>query len=171
MKKSKRVKNNCKDSRNLNRKLANEKNDYIKEKSSSSDTSSSSTESKVNYEELIAQINQLNLSFDTLLIILTAILLNIYYVYYTRTQALDTLNNTKYADLLIDGTKLPRITNAMFLYATAIFLEINYSNYENLNSVQGEERNCKEINKAYRTFFSTLLVLIATAMSRSNLEV
>ena len=166
MKKSKRVKNNCKDSRNLNRKLANEKNDYSKEKSSSSDTSSSSTESKVNYEELIAQI-----SFDTLLIILTAILLNIYYVYYTRTQALDTLNNTKYADLLIDGTKLPRITNAMFLYATAIFLEINYSNYENLNSVQGEERNCKEINKAYRTFFSTLLVLIATAMSRSNLEV
>ena len=58
-----------------------------------------------------------------------------------------------------------------FCMQQQFFLEINYSNYENLNSVQGEERNCKEINKAYRAFFSTLLVLIATAMSRSNLEV
>ena len=59
----------------------------------------------------------------------------------------------------------------MFLYATAIFLEINYSNYEKLDSVQGEQRDTKAINTAYRAFFSTLLVLIATAMSRSNLEV
>lgn len=143
----------------------------IDESKNDNNTTDASTESEIDYEALIAQVNQLNLSFDTLLIILTAILLNIYYVYYTRTQVLDTLNNTKCAECLIDGTKIPKISNTMFLYATGIFLEINYSNYEKLNLVQGEDRDTSAINKAYRAFFSTLLVLIATAMSRSNLEV
>ncbi len=164
-KKSKNIKNNYNDSKNSNEKIS--KNN----KESSNNATSDSTGNQVDYEALIEQINQLNLSFDTLLVILLAVLLNIYYVYYTRTQTLDTLNNTKYADLLIDGSKIPRISNAMFLYATGIFLQINYSNYERLNSVQGEERDARAINTAYRAFFSTLLVLIATAMSRSNLEI
>lgn len=164
----KEYKNNCKDSQDAKEEI---KKDSTNKSSSNSKTTDDSTENEINYEALIAQVNQLNLSFDTLLVILTAILLNIYYVYYTRTQVLDTINNTKCAELLIDGTKIPRISNAMFLYATAIFLEINYSNYEKLDSVQGEQRDAKAINTAYRSFFSTLLVLIATAMSRSNLEV
>lgn len=129
------------------------------------------SESDIDYKALIEQLNQLNLSFDTLLVILTAVILNIYYVYYTRTQVLDKLNNTSLSELLLDGTNIPRITNAMFLYATGIFLEINYSNYEKLNLVQGKERDVKAINTAYRSFISTLLVFIATALSRSNLEV
>lgn len=168
MKKSKNIKKNCKDSTNFKDKI---KDSNSNKSSSNSSTSDNSTESEIDYEALIAQVNQLNLSFDTLLVILTAILLNIYYVYYSRTQVLDTLNNTKCAELLIDGTKIPRITNSMFLYSTSVFLEINYSNYEKLNSVQGEQRDINAINTAYRAFFSTLLVLIATAISRSNLEV
>ena len=164
----KESKNNCKDSQNSKEEI---NKDSMDKNSSNSKTTGNSAENEIDYEALIAQVNQLNLSFDTLLVILTAILLNIYYVYYTRTQVLDTINNTKCAELLIDGTKIPRISNAMFLYATAIFLEINYSNYEKLESVQGEQRDTKAINTAYRAFFSTLLVLIATAMSRSNLEV
>ena len=164
----KESKNNCKDSQNSKEEI---NKDSMHKNSSNSKTTGNSAENEIDYEALIAQVNQLNLSFDTLLVILTAILLNIYYVYYTRTQVLDTINNTKCAELLIDGTKIPRISNAMFLYATAIFLEINYSNYEKLDSVQGEQRDTKAINTAYRAFFSTLLVLIATAMSRSNLEV
>lgn len=164
----KESKNNCKDSQNSKEEI---NKDSMHKNSSNSKTTGNSAENEIDYEALIAQVNQLNLSFDTLLVILTAILLNIYYVYYTRTQVLDTINNTKCAELLIDGTKIPRISNAMFLYATAIFLEINYSNYEKLDSVQGEKRDTKAINTAYRAFFSTLLVLIATAMSRSNLEV
>ncbi|MBC5630578.1 hypothetical protein H8S20_17105 [Clostridium sp. NSJ-6] len=164
----KESKNNCKDSQNSKEEI---NKDSMHKNSSNSKTTGNSAENEIDYEALIAQVNQLNLSFDTLLVILTAILLNIYYVYYTRTQVLDTINNTKCAELLIDGTKIPRISNAMFLYATAIFLEINYSNYEKLDSVQGEQRDIKAINTAYRAFFSTLLVLIATAMSRSNLEV
>ena len=164
----KESKNNCKDSQNSKEEI---NKDSMHKNSSNSKTTGNSAENEIDYEALIAQVNQLNLSFDTLLVILTAILLNIYYVYYTRTQVLDTINNTKCAELLIDGTKIPRISNAMFLYATAIFLEINYSNYEKLDSVQGEQRDIKAINTAYRAFFSTLLVLIATARSRSNLEV
>ena len=164
----KESKNNCKDSQNSKEEI---NKDSMHKNSSNSKTTGNSAENEIDYEALIAQVNQLNLSFDTLLVILTAILLNIYYVYYTRTQVLDTINNTKCAELLIDGTKIPRISNAMFLYATAIFLEINYSNYEKLDSVQGEQRDTQAINTAYRAFFSTLLVLIATAMSRSNLEV
>ena len=164
----KESKNNCKDSQNSKEEI---NKDSMHKNSSNSKTTGNSAENEIDYEALIAQVNQLNLSFDTLLVILTAILLNIYYVYYTRTQVLDTINNTKCAELLIDGTKIPRISNAMFLYATAIFLEINYSNYEKLDSVQGEQRDIKAINTAYRAFFSTLLVLIATVMSRSNLEV
>ena len=168
MRKSKNIKYNCKDNKKFKDEIKKESNN---KNSSNSNTANDSTEGEVDYEALIEQVNQLNLSFDSLLVVLIAILLNIYYIYYTRTQVLDTINNTKCAELLIDGTKIPKITNTMFLYTTAIFLEINYSNYEKLNSVQGNKRDINAINKAYRAFFSTLLVLIATALSRSNLEV
>ncbi|SCJ93313.1 Uncharacterised protein [uncultured Clostridium sp.] len=164
----KESRNNCKGRKNSKDEI---KKDSTSESSSNSNTTDDSVESEIDYEALIAQVNQLNLSFATLLVILMAILLNIYYVYYTRTQVLDTINNTKCAELLIDGAKIPKISNTMFLYATGIFLEINYSNYEKLNSVQGDQRDTNAINTAYRAFFSSLLVLIATAISRSNLEV
>lgn len=127
------------------------------------------TDGKDNYEDLVKELNQLNISFDTLLVILLAVILNIYYIYFSKVKVLDKINNTKCAEHLVDGTKIPRISNEMFLYSTAVFLEINFNNYENV--IKDKESDEKSINKAYKQFFSTILVLIATILSRSNLEI
>lgn len=145
----------------------NDKNNYTTE-DQTNNTSSNTTTST---EELINQLETLNLSLDTLKVILLAIVLNYYFVYYTKVTVLDTLNDTKCAENLFDASKIPSITNVMFLYATGIFLNINYEAYVKINSVQGANRDPKAINKAYKAFFSSLLIFIATAISRSNIEI
>ena len=53
------------------------------------------TEGKDNYEDLVKELNQLNISFDILLVILLAVILNIYYIYFSKVKVLDKINNTK----------------------------------------------------------------------------
>ena len=154
--------------------ISNDANDNLNDKDSdttANQTNNTSSNTTTSTEELIAQLETLNLSLDTLKVILLAVLLNYYFVYYTKVTVLDTLNETKCAENLFDASKIPSITNVMFLYATGIFLNINYEAYVKINSVQGANRDTNAINKAYKAFFSSLLILIATAISRSNIEV
>ena len=132
------------------------------------DQNQKNNESSVSEEELFKQLNILNISYDSLLLILVAIILNIEFVSGERAKLLDQLNNTNISDSLPDLSSIPIISNEIFLLVTSIFLFINYDAYE--TSIEDEVSQRDQI-KAFRAFISSFLVLVATSISRGNLEV
>lgn len=132
------------------------------------DQNQKNNESSVSEEELFKQLNILNISYDSLLLILVAIILNIEFVSGERSKLLDQLNNTNISDSLPDLSRIPIISNEIFLLVTSIFLFINYDAYE--TSIEDEVSQRDQI-KAFRAFISSFLVLVATSISRGNLEV
>lgn len=118
--------------------------------------------------ELLKQLNILNISYNGLLMILFAIFLNIQYVGGERTKVLDKLNNTNISECLPDLNDLRKISNEIFLFVTTIFLFINYDGYE---TALENEASPKEQRIAFKSFISTFLVLVATSISKTNLEV
>lgn len=127
-----------------------------------------SNESSVSREELFKQLNILNISYDSLLLILVAVILNIEFVSGERTKLLDQLNNTNISDSLPDLSRIPIISNEIFLLVTSIFLFINYDAYE---TAIEDDVSQKDQSKAFRAFISSFLILVATSISRGNLEV
>lgn len=125
-------------------------------------------ESSVSEEELFKQLNILNISYDSLLLILLAIILNIEFVSGERIKILDKLNNTNMADSLPDLSKIPRISNEIFLLTTSIFLFINYDAFE--TAIENDTSRRDEI-RAFRAFISSFLILVATSITSGNLEV
>lgn len=125
-------------------------------------------ESSVSEEELFKQLNILNISYDSLLLILLAIILNIEFVSGERIKILDKLNNTNMADSLPDLSKIPRISNEIFLLTTSIFLFINYDAFE--TAIENDASRRDEI-RAFRAFISSFLILVATSINSGNLEV
>ena len=125
-------------------------------------------ESSVSEEELFKQLNILNISYDSLLLILLAIILNIEFVSGERIKILDKLNNTNMADSLPDLSKIPRISNEIFLLTTSIFLFINYDAFE--TTIENDASRRDEI-RAFRAFISSFLILVATSITSGNLEV
>lgn len=124
-----------------------------------------------NNSELIKQLGILNVSIDTLHVILIAVILNINFVKGEKAKLLDAINETNFAENSPDLSDTPRITNIMFLYATGVFLDINYNTFREVSSVKGKNRNPKAIRRAWKSFISSVLNLISVAISRDNLEV
>lgn len=122
-------------------------------------------------QDLKYNINVLNVSFDTLVLILIAAGLNLYYVYKLRADACDTLNNTNFAKGLPDESKIPEFVNFLFLYSTSVFFLVNYDDYRNKVNVPCNKRNQVEITKAYNGVVSSLLVYIASVISRRNFDI
>lgn len=120
--------------------------------------------------ELMKQLGVLNLSLNTLYVILLAVILNINFVKYERAKLLDQINKTNLSKNLPDLSDTPRVTNIMFLYSTGVFLDINYNAFKEVSSVKGKNRNPKAIRRAWKSLLSTILTFIATAISRDNLE-
>ena len=135
---------------------------------SNNDQNHKNNESSVSEEELFKQLNILNISYDSLLLILIAVILNIEFVSGERAKLLDQLNNTNISDSLPDLSRIPIISNEIFLLVTSIFLFINYDAYE--TSIEDEVSQRDQI-KAFRAFISSFLILVATSISRGNLEV
>ena len=135
---------------------------------SNNDQNDNSNESSVSQEELFKQLNILNISYDSLLLILVAVILNIEFVSGERTKLLDQLNNTNISDSLPDLSRIPIISNEIFLLVTSIFLFINYDAYE---TAIEDDVSQKDQCKSFRAFISSFLILVATSISRGNLEV
>lgn len=123
-----------------------------------------------NRDELLSQLGTLNLSIDTLYIIILATLLNLYYLYSLRAGVSDQLFDTNESENFIDTKNFPRITNAMFLYSTGAFLNINYRGLEEARRASRETNDKRAVIRAWKSFLASLLIFIATAISRDNLE-
>lgn len=124
---------------------------------------------EIDNESVLNELYALNLSGTTLIILIIAVLLNMYYIYYSKVGALDILNNTNNQDNLIDGSRIPRLSNKLFIVTTSIFLALNLGTY--IQSVNAEEPNEQAINRASYSVTSSILVLIATLITSQNLEV
>ena len=120
-------------------------------------------------ENLIKQINILNISETTIYIFIIAILMNLNYVIWSRSKLIDQLNKTTSPAEDVDLSKVPRITNLMFLYGTAIFVLINFRGFQDVSSLP--ESTYRERCRGWKTFISSLLVFIATGITTGNLEV
>lgn len=120
--------------------------------------------------ELIRQLGVLNLSINTIYIIVLAIFMNINYLYDSRGRLLDEINGTNYMENAPDVSDAPRIANKLFLYATGVFLEINFEQLQVVSSVTGEDRDEKAIMNASNNLLSSLLIFIATGISHNTLN-
>lgn len=120
--------------------------------------------------ELIRQLGVLNLSINTVYIIVLAIFMNINYLYDSRGRLLDEINDTNYMENAPDVSDAPRIANKLFLYATGVFLEINFEQLQVVSSVTGEDRDEKAIMNANNNLLSSLLIFIATGISHNTLN-
>ena len=120
--------------------------------------------------ELIRQLGVLNLSINTVYIIVLAIFMNINYLYISRGRLLDEINGTSYMENAPDVSDAPRIANKLFLYATGVFLEINFEQLQVASSMTGEDRDEKAIMNASNNLLSSLLIFIATGISHNTLN-
>lgn len=120
--------------------------------------------------ELIRQLGVLNLSINTVYIIVLAIFMNINYLYDSRGRLLDEINGTNYMENAPDVSDAPRIANKLFLYATGVFLEINFEQLQVVSSVTGEDRDEQAIMNANNNLLSSLLIFIATGISHNTLN-
>ena len=120
--------------------------------------------------ELIRQLGVLNLSINTVYIIVLAIFMNINYLYISIGRLLDEINGTNYMENAPDVSDAPRIANKLFLYATGVFLEINFEQLQVASSMTGEDRDEKAIMNASNNLLSSLLIFIATGISHNTLN-
>lgn len=121
-------------------------------------------------EELLKELGIINLSLETVQVIVFATLLNLYYVYSLRAQTIDALCNTDLSDNFIDTTNFPRITNDIFLYTTGVFLILNYTLFQEIACEHKDDLDNKEVGAARRSFLASLFTFLAVTLSRNNLE-
>lgn len=134
-------------------------------------TTKKSSSGQVDTQELKYNLNVLNISSDTLVLIIIAIVLNLYYIYRSKVDICDTLNNTSYGKNMPDVSNLPEFANFMFLYITAVFLAINYEDYMRKANAPCDKRDNVAIAKSYNAFVAALLAYIATVISRKNYDI
>ncbi|MCI6188864.1 MAG: hypothetical protein MR691_02810 [Clostridium sp.] len=120
-------------------------------------------------DELYEQLGIINLSIDTIFVIVAAISLNIKFLIWSKVGVLDKINNTKNAEEIGDLSELPKVANLMYIYATGIFLLINYSQFKNVSSLK--ETTKRQKCKAWKAFLSSLFIFIATGLTKDNLEI
>ena len=118
--------------------------------------------------DLYRQLYILNLSLETIYIVIIAIFLNIEFIKWSRIKILDSINNTKNLEKVGDLSDYPKISNLIYIYATGVFLLINYSEFQNISSLEGSTK--KERCKGFKAFLSSLLIFIATGLTKDNLE-
>ena len=121
-------------------------------------------------EELLKELGIINLSLETVKVIVFATLLNLYYVYSLRAQTIDALCDTDLSDNFIDTTNFPRITNDIFLYTTGVFLILNYTLFKEIACEHKDDLDNKEVGAARRSFLASLFTFLAVTLSRNNLE-
>lgn len=121
-------------------------------------------------DELMKQLAVLNLSIETLEVIILAVFLNINFLKWQKEKLLDDINGTDFSKESPNLSGTPKLTNLMFIYTSSVFLGINYNAYKDIALVTGKKRNQVAIKKAWRSFLSSILNLISLIIGVDNLD-
>lgn len=130
---------------------------------SSTQGQTDNTSSEIDINELMRQIGIINVSINTLYIIIIALLKNVDFNFWQRAKLIDQIQGTNYAENLADKSDSPKDANRLSIYASGVFLCINWVEYQRILSISKDE---KEIKRAYHAFISSLLFFIANVISR-----
>ena len=87
------------------------------------DETNKAKENSEDIHDLYRQLYILNLSLETIYIIIIAIFLNIEFIKWSRIKILDSINNTKNLEKVGDLSDYPKISNLIYIYATGVFLQ------------------------------------------------
>ena len=90
------------------------------------DETNKAKENLEDINDLYRQLYILNLSLETIYIVIIAIFLNIEFIKWSRIKILDSINNTKNLEKVGYLIDYPKISNLIYIYATGVFLLINY---------------------------------------------
>lgn len=146
-------------------KSKNKKNSTNDDTKSNSNPDNNSTITEEEKNQLIKQIEITNLSEFGISLIIYASILNILYLEWQKVKITDQLNSTNYADTLQDLTEVPKGTNVIFLFVTAIFTGILFDNYKTALSQTGQNRSEEEIRDSYKRLIAILLILLGTTIN------
>lgn len=125
-------------------------------------------EPEVDINDLLRQLGILNLSGNMIILIIIATILNFKFINWQKIKILDTLNSTNFSENSPDISNIPRLTNRIFLIATATFLGINYNELK--RQYYDPNSDNRSITIANRNVLSSMLVFMATLVSRDTLE-
>lgn len=121
-------------------------------------------------EELLKELDILNLSSNTVSIVILATFLNFYYIQSLKAQTLDELYGTNFSENFVDTEDFPKIINTIFLYTTGVFLILNYTLLQEIKCNHIDDLDNKEVLVAYRSFLASVFTMLAVTVSRNNLE-
>lgn len=121
-------------------------------------------------EELLKELDILNLSSNTVSIVIIATFLNFYYIQSLKAQTLDELYGTNFSEDFVDTEDFPKIINTIFLYTTGVFLILNYTLLQEIKCNHIDDLDNKEVLVAYRSFLASIFTMLAVTTSRNNLE-
>lgn len=114
---------------------------------------------------LFKQLGIINLSQETILIVMITLILNYINVSKLKAQLVDVIYDTDYAKTLPDTKQIPLITSILIVYATYIFLLIAYNALQ--DGITGKNKKAtKDRNLKTRAIKST--VFTSTTSSKRH---
>ena len=119
-------------------------------------------------ENLIKTLDMITLSYDTLQIIILAIVLSAVNVNKMKIQLQDQLNDTNYAECLPDTTNIPLITSVMIVYATYTFAQLSQQTLQEQKQISSDINDSKVI-AASEGYLASILVFIAALIRLNNI--
>lgn len=122
-------------------------------------------EDKDNMNELFKELNILNISFGGVLLVLSGVIINVKYLWWSRIGVIDKINNTNNAQQIGDLSESPRISNRLYLISTIIFVGIIYYQYRTQLLAEQTQRDEEAISDAYNRYVSIILILIGTVIN------
>lgn len=120
-----------------------------------------------NQQEQLQYLETLTRSYNTVVIIIIAISLNLYYVYGIRLQLIDSIYGTNFSKNIIKPERAQSLANYLFIYATAIFLQINVQEYTKIISQQTTTTDELTIRNSYNGVITSILAFTASIISRT----
>lgn len=118
-------------------------------------------------EEQLRYLGVLTRSYNTVVIIIIAVFLNLCYVRGIRLQLIDSIYNTSFSKGITDPEKIQSFANYLFIYCTAVFLQINVEEYSNIIAEQTSTTDPITIENAYKGVITAILAFTASIISRT----
>lgn len=120
-------------------------------------------------QQLIKFLETVTVSYNTIQIIILAIVLSAVNVNKLKVQLEDQLNNTNYADCLPDTTQIPLVTSIMIVYGTYIFAQIAQQTLQQQQQASAESGDKQQLELASNGYLASIFVFLAALIRLSNI--
>lgn len=124
------------------------------------------TQTSSDKQQQLEYLATLTRSYNTVVIVIIAVSLNLYYVYGIRLQLIDSIYGTNFSKNIIKPERAQSLANYLFIYCTAVFLQINVQEYTKIISQQTTTDQL-DIQNSYKGVITAILAFTASIISRT----